>query len=362
MSRIEDKIKKRDDEKRAYAKMLSFGWTPEQASGIVGNLVWESRLDTSVLGTADDKGSRGIAQWHSGRLNTLQKRYGNKWTDLDNQLEFVNWELNNTHKKAGDKLRASRTVNDTGRVVSDDYEIPKDKWSVNKKRQAAVFDIHKKYSGLDLTDADIYSPTENAGYEGEVYRPYTPPSIVPTGGDVDVAVEDKKEDTPEEIAAKEKIEKVEKEQDILSAYFSQNSQQQPQQQQEEYQQPQQQSPEILDQYAQVSQFVDAPIAQQGGFIQDNRGQWAHPGEKTEINSPDITMKGVDYPVLGISKETGERKMMMPNNDYHFEDTSNVLEIPYMQEVGKVNSPFGVPKSFLEMVNPGYAKVIVNKNL
>ena len=383
MSGIGDKIKKQDDEKRAYSKMLSFGWTPEQASGIVGNLVWESRLNTSVLGTADDKGSRGIAQWHSGRLQTLQKRYGNKWTDLDNQLEFVNWELNNTHRRAGDKLRASRGVYDTGKVVSDDYEIPKDKWNINKKRQAAVYDIHKKYSGLEVTDADMYSSTSTAGtgYEGEVYRPYTPPSMIPTEGNVDV--QDKPEDTEEEVAAKERIDKVEKEQDILSTYFSQNSQQQPQEPQQEYQQPQQQSPEILDQYAQVSQFVNAPVAQQGGslpclecgghvevanldtyqtggFIQDNRGQWAHPGKKTEINSPNITMQGVDYPVLGISKETGERKMMMPNEDYYFKKTDSVLEIPYMQEAGKVDSPFGVPKSFLEMVNPEYAKAIISK--
>lgn len=315
MAGIGDKIKKQEDEKRAYGKMLSFGWTPEQASGIVGNLVWESRLDTSVLGTADDKGSRGIAQWHSGRLKTLQKRYGNKWTDLDNQLEFVNWELNNTHKKAGDKLRASRGVYDTGRVVSDDYEIPKDKWNVNKKRQAAVYDIHKKYSGLEITDADRYSSTDNTGYEGELYRPYTPPSMIPTGGNVDVSIEENKE----EIAAKEKIDKVEQEQDILSAYFSQNSQQQIQEQQQEYQQPQQQSLEISDQYAQVSQFVDAPIVQQGGVIPvSSRGVYDYPMQEVIVPTLDgkITMNRVDYPILG-EDEFGNKKMMNPGKEYKF---------------------------------------------
>jgi hypothetical protein len=46
------------------------------------------------------------------------------------------------------------------------------------------------------------------------------------------------------------------------------------------------------------------------------GQWAHPGEITEINSPYITMKGVDYPVLGISDE-GDAQMMYPDEEYEF---------------------------------------------
>ena len=68
--------------------------------------------------------------------------------------------------------------------------------------------------------------------------------------------------------------------------------------------------------------------QNGGIIKDNMGQWKYPGELTEIASPNITMKGVNYPVLGISKETGEQKLMMPNKEYSFKNTNNVLEIPY----------------------------------
>jgi predicted GNAT family acetyltransferase len=55
---------------------------------------------------------------------------------------------------------------------------------------------------------------------------------------------------------------------------------------------------------------------QGGVIKDDMGQWAHPGEITEIDSPYITMKGVDYPVLGISDE-GDVQMMYPDEDYEF---------------------------------------------
>jgi hypothetical protein len=73
--------------------------------------------------------------------------------------------------------------------------------------------------------------------------------------------------------------------------------------------------------------------EEGGVIEDDMGQWAHPGEKTKINSNQITMQGVDYPVLGIS-DTGDTKMMKPGKDYKFKGKS-VTEIPMMQGGGKV---------------------------
>lgn len=63
-------------------------------------------------------------------------------------------------------------------------------------------------------------------------------------------------------------------------------------------------------------------------IKDNNGQWTNPGKITEINSNIITMKGVDTPLIGISKETGETKKMLPNKEYKFgKSTKNVIEIP-----------------------------------
>jgi hypothetical protein len=64
---------------------------------------------------------------------------------------------------------------------------------------------------------------------------------------------------------------------------------------------------------------------QGGIIKDDRGQWAHPGEITEIGSNQITMQGVPYPVLGIS-DTGDTKLMLPNKNYKFKG-KKVTEYP-----------------------------------
>ena len=76
--------------------------------------------------------------------------------------------------------------------------------------------------------------------------------------------------------------------------------------------------------------------QEGGIIEDPMGQWAYPGEITRIPSNEITMQGVDYPVLGIS-DTGDTQMMYPGEDYSF-DGSSVTEIPMMQKGGAVKDP------------------------
>jgi hypothetical protein len=57
-------------------------------------------------------------------------------------------------------------------------------------------------------------------------------------------------------------------------------------------------------------------AKDGEVIKDDMGQWAHPGEITEIGSNQITMQGVPYPVLGIS-DTGDVQMMYPDEEYEF---------------------------------------------
>jgi hypothetical protein len=69
------------------------------------------------------------------------------------------------------------------------------------------------------------------------------------------------------------------------------------------------------------------------IIKDNRGQWAHPGKITKIASNKITMKGVNYPVLGVS-DKGDKKLMLPNKDYTFKGTS-VTEYPIMSDGGQL---------------------------
>ena len=79
-------------------------------------------------------------------------------------------------------------------------------------------------------------------------------------------------------------------------------------------------------------FKPKTISKNGGWldgyndpIKDDMGQWTHPGEVTEINSNEITMKGVPYNVIGIS-DKGDVKDMKPGKDYKFKG-SKVTEYP-----------------------------------
>ena len=97
--------------------------------------------------------------------------------------------------------------------------------------------------------------------------------------------------------------------------------------------------------------IPAKKKQDGGAIVDPMGQWAHPGEVTIIPATDITMEGVDYPVLGIS-DTGDQQMMYPGEDYNF-DGEYVTEYPMMKNGGWLNKyqdGGGLSRSNLEMMS------------
>ena len=79
------------------------------------------------------------------------------------------------------------------------------------------------------------------------------------------------------------------------------------------------------------QNQDTTKYKKGGVIKDNRGQWNHPGEITEIDSPYITMQGVPYNVLGVS-DTGDAKLMEPGKDYKFKG-KKVTEFPLKAQEG-----------------------------
>lgn len=117
-------------QKEAYDFFLEKGLTPAQASGIVGNLMQESYADlrTNVVGDKQlgPKGeSYGIAQWRLDRKDNLFKVRPEDHDTLKGQLEFIWWELNNTEKKAFNKLIESKTPSEAAYNFGLRYERPK---------------------------------------------------------------------------------------------------------------------------------------------------------------------------------------------------------------------------------------------
>ena len=103
---------------------IDYGYTVEQAAGIMGNLEYESGLSTVIVSEFPGEQSQGIAQWNpaGGRLQELKRFAANElavprdWRDYDVQLLFVIYELNNTERTANGKLKNSTKLD--GGVVN----------------------------------------------------------------------------------------------------------------------------------------------------------------------------------------------------------------------------------------------------
>lgn len=112
------------DKKKALEFFQSKGLSAFQAAGIVGNLIHESGLNTTIKG--DGGKAFGIAQWHPDRqkgLKQLAKSRGTDISDFNTQLEYVWQELNSTEKTALDKLLKSRNTQEATMAFMS-YERP----------------------------------------------------------------------------------------------------------------------------------------------------------------------------------------------------------------------------------------------
>jgi hypothetical protein len=108
---------------RAWQRLVDKGWTPAQASGIVGTFMVEGfdRLDTRARG---DKGtSYGIGQWRKERHESLKAKaaeWGRPWDDLDTQVDFFDWEIRNSpsERRALTRLQAARTPEEAAAAMA----------------------------------------------------------------------------------------------------------------------------------------------------------------------------------------------------------------------------------------------------
>lgn len=119
-------------EERAQQAMdyfVSQGWTPEQAAGIVGNLIKESELDPSAYVNNGIEESFGLAQWNSigspERVANAQTVMGVddiRQATFEQQLEFINWELQNTETRAASALSSATTATQAAEQFDIYYE------------------------------------------------------------------------------------------------------------------------------------------------------------------------------------------------------------------------------------------------
>lgn len=109
---------------QAMEYFQSKGWTKEQAAGIVGNLQAESGKDLNPYLPGDGGKAFGVAQWHPDRQAKFQNVFGKPLSkaSFQEQIEFVQWELENDEKEAANMLRQARTASEAAVIVDKHYE------------------------------------------------------------------------------------------------------------------------------------------------------------------------------------------------------------------------------------------------
>ncbi len=130
---------------QAISYFMKQGWSKEQAAGIASNIARESSWNTGAKG--DGGKAFGLAQWHPDRQANFQKQFGKpiQQASFAEQLAFIDWELKNTEKKAGDQLRSSKTAGEAGAAVSRYYERPRDRDAEMSARGSAAEQLANQF-------------------------------------------------------------------------------------------------------------------------------------------------------------------------------------------------------------------------
>lgn len=116
--------------KSAFEFFRAKGWTPQQAAGIVGNLIHESNLSVTARNPGDGRDgsdSIGLAQWNSDRARALQSfaaAKGKDPRDFRTQLEFVDHELNTAESKAAGRLKEAKTPREAAATFAEYFLRP----------------------------------------------------------------------------------------------------------------------------------------------------------------------------------------------------------------------------------------------
>lgn len=144
----------RDEALKFFTSKDGGNWSPEQAAGIVANLEAESGFKHTAIG--DSGKAFGIGQWHPDRQAKFKQKFGKdiRQSSYQEQLAFVNWELNNNESSAGKKLRQSSTANQAGAIVSRYYERPAAVEAEARKRSSIAQNIHVDASKRSLLSTD----------------------------------------------------------------------------------------------------------------------------------------------------------------------------------------------------------------
>ena len=150
------------DEMGSAEQVISFftskGWTREQAAGFAANIQIESNFKTNATG--DNGAAYGIAQWHPDRQAKFAEwaHKDIRQSSLQEQLEFMQYELTQGEEKSHGALIAQATTAPMAAKAIDDFYERSDKSAQRKRMELA--DVYFKGGA-----ANIVQQQNNSGAE-----------------------------------------------------------------------------------------------------------------------------------------------------------------------------------------------------
>lgn len=118
--------------------LKQYGYSDNAVAGILGNMKAESGflpVNTNYLGCD------GIVQWCFGRLTNLKNTYGNEWSNLNNQISYVVYELENSYLFVNKYLSESHSASEIAYHFCMNYEVPGESICASGTRQNYANDL-----------------------------------------------------------------------------------------------------------------------------------------------------------------------------------------------------------------------------
>lgn len=157
--------------------LISWGYSPEQAAGVLGNIAAESTYNPEAVNS--NGGASGLCQWRDGRLTQLKNfastYNGTDWTDLTSQIQFACMELDgeNSYSYASNQWSGHATDYNIFMTSSDPAEIAKammDGWERPGESEKAASIAERQSSALSayetLKDRTVEYPVEKVSPSG----------------------------------------------------------------------------------------------------------------------------------------------------------------------------------------------------
>lgn len=142
------------------------GWSSAQAAGIAANIQRESGFDPTAKNPSS--GAYGLIQWLGSRTSDFNTWAGkNNWPDLQHsgaqeQLAFIQYELDHKEKAAGDRLRATNDPSAAAEVFSTFDERPGANAAQTLNEARLRGDIAAKGGHTITTNITVNAPSGDA--------------------------------------------------------------------------------------------------------------------------------------------------------------------------------------------------------